>query len=104
LSEQYRIEEQQLAARREELLELSEKVTQQHRELVQLRDGVREWGLARQKEIERQAAALAEREKGLEDAQEISRRRENEWNSQRRDYERQIRELTARLRTVLQAA
>jgi hypothetical protein len=104
LSEQYRIEEQQLLARREELLDLSEKVAQQHRDLVQLRDGVREWGLARQKEIERQAGALAERESIIDGQQEKLRDRENEWNSQRREYDRQIREFTARLRQLPQAA
>jgi hypothetical protein len=104
LSEQYRIEEQQLAARREELLGLSEKVAQQHQELVQLRDGVRDWGLARQKEIERQARALAERESVLDTQQEKLRDRENEWNSQRREYDRQIREFNARLRSLPQAA
>ncbi len=103
LSEQYRIEEQQLAARREELLEVSEKIAHQHHELVQLRDGVREWGLVRQKEIERQATALAEREHSLDDQQQETHRCKSEWNSQRREYERQIRELTVRLRTIPQA-
>jgi hypothetical protein len=104
LSEQYRIEEQQLVERREELLELSEKVAQQHRDLVLLRDGVREWGLARQNEIERQAGALAERESVLDAQHEKLRDRENEWNSQRREYDRQIREFTSRLRSLPQAA
>jgi len=81
------------------MLELSEKIAHQHRELVQLRDGVRQWGLARQKDIERQASALAEKEHSLDDQQQKTHCRESEWNSQRREYERQIRELTARLRT-----
>jgi hypothetical protein len=104
LSEQYRMEEQQLVTRREELLELSEKVALQHRDLVQLRDGVRDWGLVRQKEIERQAGALAEREAALDAHEEKLRGRENEWNNQRREYDRQIREFTARLRSLPQAA
>jgi hypothetical protein len=104
LSEQYRIEEQQLVARREELLELSEKVAQQHQQLVLLRDGVRDWGLARQKEIERQAGALAERETVLDAQHEKLRDRENQWNTQRREYDRQIREFNARLRSLPQAA
>jgi hypothetical protein len=86
------------------LLELSEKVALQHCELVQLRDGVRDWGLARQKEIERKAGALAERETALDAQQEKLRDRENEWNSQRREYDRQIREFNARLRSLPQAA
>ncbi|HEY2411788.1 MAG TPA: hypothetical protein VGI40_06080 [Pirellulaceae bacterium] len=104
LSEQYRMEEQQLVARRDELLELTEKIAHQHRELVQLRDGVRDWGLARQKEIERQAGALAERESALDAQHEKLRDRENEWNTQRREYDRQIREFNARLRSMPQAA
>ena len=69
LAEQYRIEEEQLTVRRDELIELSEKIAGQHRELAQLRDGVRQWATARQAEVERQAAALVERELTL-DAQQ----------------------------------
>lgn len=104
LAEQYRIEEQQLLSRRQELLELSEKLAEQHHEVAQIRDGVRQWGNARQAEIERQAAALVQRELALDAQQEEFRENEQRWNGERRRYEQQIRELTARLRSLPAAA
>ena len=104
LAEQYKIEEQLLAKRREELLALSEKLAAQHAEISQLRDGVRDWGNARQADIERQAATLVERELALDAQQEEMREREQRWNSDRRRYEQQVRDLSARLRHLPIAA
>lgn len=104
LAEQYKIEEQQLLSRRNELLELSEKLAEQHLEVTQIRDGVRQWGNARQAEIERQAAALVQRELALDAQQEEFRETEQRWNGDRRRYEQQIRELSARLRSLPVAA
>jgi hypothetical protein len=104
LAEQYKVEEQLLVQRRTELMELSEKLEQQHREVSQIRDGVRQWGHARQAEIERQAAALVQRELALDAQQEEFRTREQHWNDERRRYEQQIREMSARLRSLPVAA
>jgi hypothetical protein len=62
LAEQYRIEEDQLAARRNELIELSQRIAAQHHELTTLRSGLRDWAAARQAEIEQQAATLVARQ------------------------------------------
>jgi hypothetical protein len=99
LAEQYRLEEQQLVARRDELLQLSERITRQNSDLEQLRSGLRDWAAARQAEIERQAQALVQRELALDSQQDELRAAQQEWNAQRRGYEQQIRELTNQLRT-----
>ena len=104
LAEQYRIEEEQLTVRRDELIELSEKIAGQHRELAQLRDGVRQWATARQAEVERQAAALVQRELALDAQQDEFQQAEQRWNADRRRYEQQIRDLTSQLRSLPVAA
>jgi hypothetical protein len=104
LAEQYKLEEQGIASRRQELVDLSERIAQKHRELVQLRSGLREWAAARAAEIEQQAAALVEREQALDQQQEESRRAAAEWSSARRRYEQQIRELSSQLRALPAAA
>jgi hypothetical protein len=65
LAEQYRLEEQGLQTRRDELVQLGERIAEQHRELTQLRTGLRDWVAARQSEIESQAASLVQREPTL---------------------------------------
>jgi chromosome segregation ATPase len=100
LVDQYRLEEEQLEARRRELVNLSERIAVQHSELEQLRGGLREWATARQSEIERQAAMLVQRELTLDSQQEEFRQTEQRWNSDRRSYEQQIRDLTSQLRTL----
>jgi hypothetical protein len=104
LTEQYRLEEEQLVKRRDELLQLSERIAEQHRELAQLRGGVRDWVAARQAEIEQQAAMLVQRELTLDTQQEEIRKSQQQWNSDRRQYEQQIRDLTSHLRTQPLAA
>lgn len=104
LAEHYNLEEQQLALRRDELLELSERITRQHHELTTLRGGLRDWAVARQAEIEQQAASLVQRELALDGEQERFRQAEHEWQAERRRYEQQIRDLTCQLRTLPAAA
>jgi len=98
LAEQYRVEEQQLLARRDELLALGERIAEQHSELTQLRSGLREWAAGRHAEIEQQAATLVQRELALDVQQEDFRQAQQEWKSDRRQYEQQIRDLTTQLR------
>jgi hypothetical protein len=100
LAEQYRLEEKLLVARRDELLQLSEKVATQHRDLTQFKDGVRQWAFARQADLERQAQSLAVREQKL-DAQETEMHQaQQRWHVERRDYQRQIAELKNAIETM----
>lgn len=100
LTEQYKLEEQNLDGKREELVALGERLTAQHIELKQLQAGLREWTVARQAEIESQAAALVERELALDADEEQHRQAQHAWQAERRRFEQQIRDLTAQLRSA----
>lgn len=65
LAAQYLLEEESLAARRQELLTLSKRLAARHEELCQLRAALREWLAERQRELQQQAAALAAHEEAL---------------------------------------
>jgi hypothetical protein len=104
LSEQYKLEEQHLDAKRGELVALGERLASQHAELKQLQTGLRDWNAARQAEIEQQAAALVERELALDAEEEQHRQSQHAWQADRRKFEQQIRELTAQLRSAPAAA
>ena len=99
LTEHYKLEEQSLQERRRELVRLGERIGQQHRELVQLREGLKAWTAARQADIESQAAHLVQRELALDEQQESLGQERRKWESQRRDLERQIGELTIQRRS-----
>jgi hypothetical protein len=99
LSEQFKLEEQSLEAKKDELVALSQKVQEQHAELKQMQSGLREWATARQTEIEQQAQALVERELALDAEQERQRQTQRQWQADRRAYEQQIRDLASQLRT-----
>ena len=98
LSEQFKLEEDNLQARREELVALGERITAQHAELKQLQSGLREWAAAREAEIEQQAAELVQRELALDAEQEQHRQAQHAWQADRRRLEQDIRELTAQRR------
>jgi hypothetical protein len=104
LAEHYRLEEAELATRRRELIELGEKIAEQHRELGQMQTGLKAWLASRQDEIESQAQALEHREDELAREQEAIRQARHEWQSQRLGYEQEIRELAAQLREASAAA
>ena len=99
LTEHYKLEEQSLQERRRELVHLGERIGQQHRELVQLREGLKAWAAARQAEIESQAAHLVQRELALDQQQESLGQQRRKSESQRRELERQIGELTTQLQS-----
>lgn len=91
LAEQYRCEEDQLQAARDELTQLSERVAEQHRELTQLRSGLREWAAARQADLEAQAAALVKREQALEQEEQELLARQRQWRAERAEMQERTR-------------
>jgi chromosome segregation ATPase len=99
LIEHYKLEEQSLDQRRRELVQLGERIGQQHRELMQLREGLKGWASTRQAEIESQAAHLVQRELAFDEQLNSLGQERRKWESQRRDLERQISELTTQLRS-----
>jgi hypothetical protein len=94
LAEHYRLEEQSLKQRKDELLALGERLGSQHRELSQLQGGLKDWLASRQAEIEAQAASLVQRELTLDQQQQALADERQTWQSERRALERQIAELT----------
>jgi hypothetical protein len=88
MAEHYRLEEQSLAEKKEQLVALGQHVTDQHRELTQLREGLKGWLTARQEEIEQQAAGLAEREAALDRQQESLVAERRSWQAQERARQR----------------
>jgi chromosome segregation ATPase len=104
LADHYRLEEESLSAKKQELVELGQRLTEQHRELAQLQAGLKGWAAARQAEIEEQAARLVRREEELESQEDGLRHSRAEWQTQRQAYEQQLRELRAALREPAAAA
>jgi hypothetical protein len=104
LAEHYRLDEQALEAKKAELIQLGERIGEQHRELAQLQSGLKGWAAARQSEIEDQAAKLIRREQELEEQQEAFRQSRGEWQTERQTYEQQLRDLRAQLRSLPAAA
>jgi hypothetical protein len=100
LAAQFKLEEENLESRREELVALGERIAARHAELKQLQSGLREWNAVRQAEVEQQAAALVQRELALDADLEQHRQAQHAWQADRRRLEQQLRELTAQLRTV----
>jgi hypothetical protein len=98
LAEHYRLEEQALEAKKQELIELSDRIANRHRELSVLQSGLKDWSAARQTEIEEQAGQLAGREQELLAQQDEIRRARMQWQGERLSYEQQLRELRAQLR------
>ena len=104
LAEHYRLEELALDAKKQELIELSDRIARQHHELTVLQRGLKDWSAARQEEIEEQAARLVGREQELEAQQDDFRQARTQWLGERLSYEQQLRELRAQLRDVPAAA
>ena len=67
-----------------ELVELGDRIAEQHRDLTQMKNGVREWAVARQSEIEQQAAGLVERELTLDGQQQELLKARHRWDCERR--------------------
>ncbi len=98
LAEQYRQEQQGLREQQEELLGLAERVAQESGVLRTQRQELQSWFAAREQEIERHAKSLVERECELLEQSDQLRAIETGWNSDRRQLERELREMRSRLR------
>lgn len=98
LTDQYRLANAELAARKQELEGLSVRLEQRFGLVQAERSDVQQWVARRQEELERQAAQLVAQEQELERQSEDVRRRRNSWNDERRDYRRQIQRLREELR------
>jgi hypothetical protein len=105
LSDQFRLDRQDLAQRRTELHELGQRLETRSRQLHEQRDELQDWMQRRESQVESQAARLVNRE--LELDQEAGRFTacQREWASEKRQLQSQIRQLGGELRrATVQAA
>lgn len=100
LCDHFRISEAALVARQEELATLAEKLEFQQIKLADQRRDVQTWISAQQAELERQAARLAAREDQVAAQQKSLRQQEAAWHDERRQLQREIRQLLSRLRAA----
>jgi hypothetical protein len=104
LAEHYRLEQESLKEQKETLLQLAERVKQQHQTVARQRDEIKLWAANQQAEIERQAKRLVARELELDEQQQRFETSAADWSAERRQYEQRIRTLTAQLSRVPAAA
>jgi hypothetical protein len=104
LSDHFRLADEQLAAQKHELRELSARLDAQQQKLQVDRGELRGWAERRQEEIERQAAHLVAREQELDEQQAELKTEREKLARQRDDYEDEIRRLKAELRRKFAAA
>ena len=99
LTDQYRLANAELAARKQELEELSARLEQRFSQVHAERSDVQQWVARRQEELERQAAQLVEQEQELEHQTADLRAQRLVGNEERREYQRQIHHLREELRS-----
>ena len=98
-----RLANAELAARKQELEELSSRLEQRFSQVHAERSDVQHWVARRQEELERQAAQLVEQEQELEQQTAELRTQRSVWNEERRELHRQIHHLREELRTLAPA-
>lgn len=94
LAEYYRLESEKLEEHREELVELSAKLDERRVDLRTQRGEFESWAEKKHCEIESQAAHLIAREQELDQQEQYYHQLQNDWENERQEYERRIRELT----------
>jgi uncharacterized protein involved in exopolysaccharide biosynthesis len=88
------MENQQLAAKKQQIIDLSERLNQQHEAMMRQRRELQTWAAARQLEIEQQAERLVKRELELDQQQQA-------FASQERALEAEVRKLQQDLRRLV---
>lgn len=100
LSEQYRLQQHELAAQRAELITLRNDLAAESDKLRLQTAELQRWAEARHEEIERQASFLASREQELERQDTELAQRSSQWRQDRGRLELEIRRLEGELRAV----
>jgi len=98
LADHYRMSNNELAERRDEISRLIDRLAEAHEKLGSRKQELEKWVSQRQHDIETQAARLVAREQELDRQQSRYDTLEEQWDSQRQDLERQNRTLAAELR------
>jgi hypothetical protein len=98
INEQYRMQQNELAAQKAELETLRAELGAENEKLRIQTGELRRWADARHDEIERQAAFLTAREQELEQQDEDLHRQSQQWRQERGRFELEIRRLENELR------
>jgi chromosome segregation ATPase len=104
LADSYRVREDELSQREQQLEHVRNEVAVEHEKLVRKRAELDAWIRRRQQEIEEQAARLVAREQELDRQESHFAQLERSWCDERSEYQREIRRLLAALRTPTAAA
>lgn len=99
LAEAYRLNLEELAAAKAELCKLQGHIDDQWAKLAQQKQSLAAWTESRQRDFAAEAEQLAVRQRQLAQRAAEIEARETHWYSERRRYERQIRDLERQLRS-----
>lgn len=89
LADQYKLENQQLVTKKQQIVELAERLNEQYEGVLRQRRELQAWAAARQIEIEQQAERLVQRELELDDQQNLLQQREMEVARESRRVQQQ---------------
>lgn len=93
LTNQYKVENQQLTSKKQQLIDLSERLNQQHDALLRQRRELQAWAAARQLEIEQQAERLVKREVELDQQHQAFSQQERQWEAEVRKLQQDLRRM-----------
>ncbi len=104
LADEFQLTRQHVGRQQQEIVQLAARLDEQEQRLASRRAELEAWLGRRQEEIERQAEQLIARERELDAEARARAEAERAWEAERRDYQRQIRQLLAQVRSGVMAA
>ena len=87
-----------LAAQREQLEAVGNRLSEQHEKVATQKKEFQLWAMRQREEFERQAAQLAARERDVEMTASRCKDLQQEWQTERRKYQQEIRRLLQQVR------
>jgi chromosome segregation ATPase len=100
LAEHFKMQVDDVARQRQEVESLSAKLAGQHESMTAQKREFETWLLQQQRDLETQGARLVAREKHLEQEHGRMQQVQLQWDADRRDLEREIRQLQSELRQI----
>ncbi|MEQ8788213.1 MAG: hypothetical protein RIC55_18030 [Pirellulaceae bacterium] len=95
LAQVYKVETDALADKHQQLAELAERLENRQQDLSGEREELLAWHTRRQQEIEEQAARLVAREQELHGQEEAMRQQQDDWKTERRQLQAELRRVLA---------
>jgi hypothetical protein len=100
LAEHFRMQSGDVAAQRQEVETLAAKVAAQHEQMASQKREFESWTIQQQRELESQAARIMAREAELEKEHSRMQQVQLQWDIDRRELQREIRDLQSELRNA----